>query len=659
MSSLNPQDVLALINDILQSAIVIFGASIVLYNLGHNLRDRVTRSFTTLLAFVVLVLITELLVTNAISPQHTESWLRVEWLGIAQVPAAMFHLSDALLVTTGDSSRRRRYFIRVAYLIGVIFFALVAFTELLVTDLIVIPRAPHLQAGPLFPLFTIYFLIMTGMSIYNLGRARQRSLTKRTQKRMTVILLALVAAPLSVYPYLLISGNPDLALPVGFWLILITGNIAVGVMFTLLTLQLIYFGATSPDRVIRVRLYKYLARVPLAATLTLVAYQIVNRTTSFLGLPRETAGAFAVVAVIILTEWAVHTFKRPLQKILSLDQNPEVKSILSLSERIVTTSELRDFLESILAAACDALRTPTAFIVSFMGDGPQLEMMVGQLADTEQILADDSIRKLATNNGNRLGQNGTDGSADEEDELPSQNGFIIWGDYWLRPLYDTNDKVLLGLLGIHGRGNAPNFDEDEELIFERLADQTASALEDRVLQQEVFAAVNNLLPQLNALQKRRNAAALGGTKALTSETTPTDDPDFSNLVKDALSHYWGGPKLTDSPLMRLKIVQDALLQNEGNPTNALRDILKQAIEMQRPEGERSMTRTEWLLYNILELKFVQGRKVRDVARRLAMSESDLYRKQRVAIENVSRTILDMERDTGDELTESATSTTAE
>ncbi|MCB0037442.1 MAG: hypothetical protein KDE51_25600, partial [Anaerolineales bacterium] len=121
-----------------------------------------------------------------------------------------------------------------------------------------------------------------------------------------------------------------------------------------------------------------------------------------------------------------------------------------------------------------------------------------------------------------------------------------------------------------------------------------------------------------------------------------------------LSHYWGGPKLTDSPLMRLKIVQDALLQNEGNSTNALRDILKQAIEMQRPEGERSMTRTEWLLYNILELKFVQGRKVRDVARRLAMSESDLYRKQRVAIENVARTILDMERDTDHPLSESPT-----
>jgi DNA-directed RNA polymerase specialized sigma subunit len=58
-----------------------------------------------------------------------------------------------------------------------------------------------------------------------------------------------------------------------------------------------------------------------------------------------------------------------------------------------------------------------------------------------------------------------------------------------------------------------------------------------------------------------------------------------------------------------------------------------------------MTTTEWILYNILEMRFIQGRKVRDVAMRLAMSESDLYRKQRVAIEAVASIIAEMERTT--------------
>jgi len=60
-----------------------------------------------------------------------------------------------------------------------------------------------------------------------------------------------------------------------------------------------------------------------------------------------------------------------------------------------------------------------------------------------------------------------------------------------------------------------------------------------------------------------------------------------------------------------------------------------------PEGERRFT-AEWILYNILEMKFLEGRKVREIAMRLAMSEADLYRKQRVALEAVTKAILDME-----------------
>jgi len=43
------------------------------------------------------------------------------------------------------------------------------------------------------------------------------------------------------------------------------------------------------------------------------------------------------------------------------------------------------------------------------------------------------------------------------------------------------------------------------------------------------------------------------------------------------------------------------------------------------------------------MKFMEGRKVREVAMRLAMSEADLYRKQRVAIEAVARALVAMEQ----------------
>jgi hypothetical protein len=43
------------------------------------------------------------------------------------------------------------------------------------------------------------------------------------------------------------------------------------------------------------------------------------------------------------------------------------------------------------------------------------------------------------------------------------------------------------------------------------------------------------------------------------------------------------------------------------------------------------------------MRFVQGRKVREIADRLAISESDLYRKQRVAIGQLARVLSEMEQ----------------
>ena len=167
-------------------------------------------------------------------------------------------------------------------------------------------------------------------------------------------------------------------------------------------------------------------------------------------------------------------------------------------------------------------------------------------------------------------------------------------------------------------------------------------MEDRLQQQEIFSSLELLTPQIGMIQRLRAVARYDGISLLTEPDPRLDEKEFSRWVKEALTHYWGGPKLTDSPLMRLKVVQQMLDEHQDNPSNALRAILRQAIEQVRPEGERRFT-GEWILYNILELKFLEGKKVREIALRLAMSEADLYRKQRVAIEAVARAVLEMER----------------
>ncbi len=627
---------LALANDVLQAVIVIFGSAVVLYHLGRSLRIPVIRAFCALISFVVIVYLTELLVSRTIISQSAETWLRLEWIGISLVPAAQYQLSDALLTITGAPSHKRKVLVSVVYSIGLIFLGLVLWTNWIVADLVPMALTPHLEAGPLFPLFAVYFWLGMGASFHNAWQARKRTITRTTRYRVTTTLVTFLAAPVAVFPYLVIRGSPEDVVPPIFWPVVLLGNLVVGILFGIMTSHLSYFGTVSPDRVVRVRLYKFMARVPLTGTIVLLVYVLVRRGSPIFGLPTETALGFTLVVTVMVVEWLIHAYKRPLERFFQLNDDPEVRRIQQLSERLLTTRDLQQFLESVLAATCEAMRTPTAFVVALTPDGAKMEAAIGPLAEEpETILEKADWHELARpQNGN---------GDETEPDLETADRFILWQNYWIRRLRNRQRDTVLGILGIRARAAMPDLDEIESEMLERLIEQAAAALEDRILQQQVFAAVEGLLPQITALQERRGAATFGGLPILTAPTEDAlvDDPEFIAMVRDALTHYWGGPKLTESPLMRLQVVQEALIKHD-TPTNALRSILGNAIELQKPEGERNLTRAEWILYNILEMKFVQGKRVRDVARRLAMSESDLYRKQRVAIENVARTVAMME-----------------
>lgn len=645
-------DIIFFLNDVVQGAIVIFGASIVLYNIRYILRDRVTRAFSLLITFIVIVFMVELLVTNGMSGGSAEVWLRLGWFGIAMVPAALIHLADVLLISTGSISLTRRFGVYASYLIATVWISLAFFSDLLVGPIVDVSRRSYLEPGLLFPLFSAYLFLLSGLALWNIWRARQRAQLATTRRRLTLIFEGAIAAPFSIYPYLVVANNPQSEFPLATWIVLLVGNVTVGIMFGILTSQLVYFATTSsPARVVRVRLYKYLARVPLAATLTLAAYIFADRSSSFLGLPNTLAVGFAIVSTVILVEWAIHTFKRPLEGIFQLDNDPDIKRIQRLSERIVTSRELEEFFNSVLTTTCNALQTPTAFIVGYRANGPELEAGIGLEKEGELLLHQKDLVSIATYGENGHLPEAADYANDYVDTTTMENrdsaGLIKWNEFWIVPLRDRKNGDLLGIFGIKSRPDQAYFTEVENKLLLRLTGQAALALEDRLLQEQVFAAVEGLLPQITALQQKRNLA-------VTMDPTPTlaespedivilNNPDFSGMVKDALSHYWGGPKLTESPLLSLQIVQEALNENEGNATKALRDILNQAIEQQKPEGDHSWTSAEWILYNILELRFLKGYKVRDVARRLAMSESDLYRKQKIAIENVARTISNEER----------------
>jgi hypothetical protein len=153
--------------------------------------------------------------------------------------------------------------------------------------------------------------------------------------------------------------------------------------------------------------------------------------------------------------------------------------------------------------------------------------------------------------------------------------------------------------------------------------------------------MESLSPQIAYIQSL-SAAGRYDREGILIENTQLLLDNLDHWVKEALTHYWGGPRLTENPLLQLQVVQKRIVEGKDNPANALRAVLKDAIEHLRPEGDRKYT-NEWILYNLLVMKYLEAKKVKEIANKLSISEADLFRKQKVAITEAGKIILDMEK----------------
>jgi hypothetical protein len=232
-------------------------------------------------------------------------------------------------------------------------------------------------------------------------------------------------------------------------------------------------------------------------------------------------------------------------------------------------------------------------------------------------------------------------SEQEEDVFTQRDGF------WLLPLRSQSRDQILGILGMTADLTQLELTERENDIARTLIGQAALALEDWQLQRGIFTLLWELTPEIESIQRWQSHPRYVGSPMLEPiEHSPVHAPDFPKVVKGALSHYWGGPGLTESPLLRMKIVRQYAQESGQVPTKALRSVLYKAIEaLKPPEAQRTLTTKEWILYNILEMKFIKGLRITQIATRLSMSESDLYRKQRAAIDAVAKVLASMEEDT--------------
>ena len=617
--------ILELANNILSSAILILSFSLFVYILTYNLHSHVGRSFAALLLAVIIVYAGDVILPQV---EWQEAWLRFQWIGIVLVPAAYLHFSRSVLLATWLQPERSTWgwLVRGAYILSAFFGILALATDLVVKAPVGVVPLINLQPGILFPVFTFYFIVATMWGAWNLLRARVRARSMASRRRLNYLLWSFAAPALGVFPYLIVISWAVDTSTMTVLVFSIIANIAIGIMLVVMTYSVAYFGVLSPDRVVKRQLVYFLLRGPILAVIIVGLILTVPEVEAILGLPPDTALTLFIVGVIVLAPVILYLLQPRIDRILYRSETDEVQWLRTLETRLMTSGDLRQFLENVLLSICDAFQVSEGFVALPGDTGARLEAVVGSEKNARRALALPDVQKLLT--------------ADVAD----QDLYRVDG-YYVRRLVNRHTDQPLGIVAICSSEARPTeVDEQTDVVIQHLLRRAEIAVEDRRLQLDVYEALRPILPEIEVIQ------ALGGTvpyvipspsSAATSSTLAAS-PEFIEWVREALSHYWGGPKLSSSPLLSLTVVRQALSAYDNSPTRALRAVLQDAIERQRPPGDRQMLASEWLLYNILEMKFVQGKRVRDIANRLAMSESDLYRKQRFAISEVARTLAEME-----------------
>jgi hypothetical protein len=632
--------VLNTVNQILSAGIAITAFSMLLYALSFNLRDRVARSFALILTCVVIVFTSKAIGSTVEETQTLSFWLRLTWVGIILLPAAYLHFSDALLSTTGRRSRGRRLWaVRLTYLFSFFLLFLLAAGVLvgpLVTDAY---PAPYLRTTWLTELFTLYYMLVMLIAWVNFARAYRRTTTTTTRRRMIYLLAGATAPAFGSFPYLMFGYTFAAAIPIVFWSLATISNLLVGTLLVVMAYAVAFFGVPWPDRVVKSRLFKWLMRGSVTASVTLTLTTLVRRAGASFGSQYTALVPIVMVGTILLMEYLITLLSPLWDQILFYGKDRDDLMLFhSLEDRMLTHNDLRQFLELILASVCDRFQVKTAFIAAMNGQGMELVVKTGNYRSFDAQSMSEALLET------------------DRQENGDSEGILRWGEYLLVPLHaevgeDEVNSPLVGILGFL-RPESRDIEEDQMEALDRLSRRAAQALQDRHVQYSVVQSLQALTPQVEEIQRLRADSSYNQSQILAAAEPARPEENMIGWVRDALNHYWGGPKLTESPLLNLKVVSDALKEHDENPSNALRSILRQAIERVKPEGERRFT-GEWILYNILEMKFLEGRKVREIALRLAMSEADLYRKQRIAIEAVTKVIMDMEQQAHEEVAKTA------
>ncbi|MCB0106436.1 MAG: hypothetical protein KDE53_11020, partial [Caldilineaceae bacterium] len=485
-----PLNLLTFLNVAVSSIIVILAFSLLAYTFTYNFRNWVARSFAILLGCVMVAYASDVALNRLVLSNSADRWLRFQWIGIALLPAAYYFFSLVVLGTTNFRIGRRRWLALIFLVLGVVG-SLAAWRDgYLVDGYYFRPPLSYLKAGPYFGLFVIYFAVAMLLSLRNIWKARSRCLTASSRQRMNYLLFGFLAPAVGIFPYLILFRGVTIESRLSLIALLLAlfMNALVAVLLVVMSYTVAYFGVLTPDRVVRYRLIRFFMRGPAVAIVIILAVQTLPTVERILGLPRDIVLFSVITGVIIASQLILSVTKSWVDWLVYREDNEEVAWLRELDRRLLTTSDLRQFLENNLTALCELLRVPAGFVAAVVGPDLILEATVGPDKVRTQI-AEVSDWSEALNRALKQ----------EVDVEPiSHKGFWIWA--LVEPTADDEKRRVLGILGVKARTETPLLGQDELQVLDQMLQRITGVLADRKLQQGVFVSLRMIIPEMDRIQ---------------------------------------------------------------------------------------------------------------------------------------------------------------
>ena len=618
------------LSEVLTAAVAMTAFSVLLFSLQFlRRRQKLAAALVPVLVCVTVIYSADALETMAMGAAAKLMWQLIHWTGFVILPAAALFFSLVILELTGREIGKAVTVGSVLnYLLSFVFVSLLWSGKLFDGIHVISDIGTTMVHTGMTALFWVYFALNLCGILIVLATAYGRTRTQASRRRMLYLIFGLIGIIIGTFPLLLFgSGLLISRYPVVFWTLSVLGNAMVTVMVVLLGYASATFSVSWSDRFTRLRMIEWMLRGPVTASFTLWLVTMINRSGDALGLDISGVNTLATVVSIILMEYLVTVLMPRIERGALVGLGREDYAIYrEFQGMMVFKPELETYLEALTGALCDRFQARDGFFAVMDESGsfdPVVKTGESSWLDLPELLS--RMPAYFAEHGDAFYWDGT--------------GVLI-------PLFN-HDEGLDTFLGVLGLADvSPDlFPNGNVSVLEDALDKARTVLWQRRYLTSAYQVLRTKTKEAGA--NSFHSGSVLDQDALLENANTAELDRVTVWVKDALTHYWGGPKLSENPLLSWRVVRENAAAGSENEVNSLRSVLKQALEELRPEGERSIS-GEWTLYNLIDLKFFEKQKVKDIVRRLSMSEADFYRKQKVAVEALSKVIIRMEQSLQDE-----------